>query len=58
MLFVRQRRKDSRGHTMPFLCLGLCTYGGHAGSKPMRVDWELQTPMPAWFFQETKAAGG
>ncbi len=58
LLFVRQRRQDSRGQTMPFLCLGLCTYGGHAGAKPMRIDWELDTPMPAWFFQETKAAGG
>ena len=58
LLFVRQRRKDPRGHTLPFLCLGPCTYGGHSGAKPMRIDWELQAPMPAWFFQETKAAGG
>ncbi len=58
LLFVRQRRKDSRGHTLPYLCLGLCTYGGHTGAKPMRVDWELDAPMPAWWFQETKVAGG
>ncbi len=58
VLFVRQRRKDSRGHTLPYLCLGLCTYGGHAGAKPMRIDWELDAAMPAWWFQETKAAGG
>ncbi len=58
VLFVRQRRKDSRGHTLPYLCLGLCTYAGHAGAKPMRIDWELDVAMPAWWFQETKAAGG
>ena len=58
LLFVRQRRTDSRGQTSPFLCLGLCTYAGHSGAKPMQIDWELQEPMPAWFFQATKVAGG
>ena len=56
-LFVRQRRMDSRVHTAPYLCLWLCTYDGHSGAKPMRLDWDLATPMHAWFFQATKVAG-
>jgi hypothetical protein len=58
LLFVRQRRKDARGETMPYLCLGLCELAGHQGAKPMRIDWRLRAPMPAWFFEETKVAGG
>lgn len=58
LLFVRQRRKDARGETMPYLCLGLCELQDHRGAKPMRIDWRLQVPMPAWFFEETKIAGG
>lgn len=58
LLFVRQRRKDARGETMPYLCLGLCDLHDHRGAKPMRIDWRLRVPMPAWFFEETKIAGG
>lgn len=58
LLFVRQRRTDSRGQTAPFLCLGSCTYERHSGAKPMRIDWDLDAEMPAWFFQATKVAGG
>jgi superfamily II DNA or RNA helicase len=58
LLFVRQRRSDARGETMPYLCLGLCALQDHRGAKPMRIDWRLTMPMPAWFFEETKIAGG
>jgi hypothetical protein len=58
LLFVRQRRKDARGETLPYLCLGLCDLDDYRGAKPMRIDWKLHTPMPAWFFQETKLVGG
>lgn len=58
LLFVRQRRKDARRETMPFLCLGLCDLQDYRGAKPMQIDWRLRVPMPAWFFEETKIAGG
>ncbi len=58
LLFVRQRRKDARGETMPYLCLGPCTIAKHHGAKPMRIDWNLEVPMPAWVFEESKVIGG
>ncbi len=58
LLLVRPMRHDARGQTMPYLCLGLCDYAGHTGRKPMRIDWALRVAMPAWFFQQTKGAGG
>jgi superfamily II DNA or RNA helicase/HKD family nuclease len=58
LLFVRQRRKGASGETMPYLCLGICDLAGHRGARPMRIDWQLHVPMPAWFFEETKIVGG
>ena len=58
LLFVRPRRKDARGHTLPYLCLGQCDIAGYEGRKPMRIDWNLRDEMPAAFFQETKVIGG
>ncbi|MCA9716362.1 MAG: DUF3427 domain-containing protein, partial [Myxococcales bacterium] len=58
LLFVRQRRRDARGQVNPYLLLGLCDLLDHRGARPMQVDWRLRVPMPSWFFQETKVAGG
>ncbi len=58
VLFVRQRRKDDRGVTMPYLCLGLCFYERHEGARPMAIEWSLAHPMPAGWYQETKLAAG
>jgi superfamily II DNA or RNA helicase/HKD family nuclease len=58
VLFVRERKRDSRGETIPYTCLGFATYVSHESSRPMRVTWQLERPMPAGFFQEAKVAAG
>jgi superfamily II DNA or RNA helicase/HKD family nuclease len=45
LLFVRPRRGD------PFLFLGPLHYVSHSGSRPMSIHWDLEQPMPAWFFE-------
>ena len=58
LLFVRERRRDPRGETMPYTCLGYANYVRHESSRPIRITWQLERPMPARFFQETKVAAG
>lgn len=58
LAFVRQRKKDARGETMPYVFLGELFYAKHRGAKPMQIEWDLARPMPASFFQETKIAAG
>lgn len=57
-LFVRQRQKDERGETMPYVNLGPVTYRSHTGNRPMSIEWDLAHEMPMWLFQETKRAAG
>lgn len=57
-LFVRARRKDDRGRTLPYAFLGPVHYVRHQGEKPMQIVWELETPMPAWVQVEGAAAAG
>ena len=45
LLFVRPRKTDA------FLFLGPLQYVSHSGSRPMSIHWNLQFPMPAWFFK-------
>lgn len=45
MLFVRPRRGE------PFVFLGPLRYVSHTGTRPMSIYWDLEHPMPAWFFQ-------
>ena len=58
LLFVRQRIKDARGLTMPYLHLGPCHIRSHRGARPMQIEWELTRPMPADYYQEVKLAAG
>jgi superfamily II DNA or RNA helicase len=58
LLFVRQAKTTALGVTAPYLFLGPVTYVTHESEKPMRITWELETPMPASFFNETKIAAG
>ena len=45
LLFVRPRPGA------PFLFLGPLHYDSHSGSRPMSIYWDLEHPMPAWFFE-------
>ncbi|MDF1565861.1 MAG: DUF3427 domain-containing protein [Deltaproteobacteria bacterium] len=56
VLFVRQRKKDDRGETMPYTCLGYANYVTHESERPMRITWKLERPMPAWLYQAGKLA--
>lgn len=56
--FVRERKKDDRDESMPYLCLGPARYVRHESERPMRIQWELEPPMPADFFQAAKVAAG
>jgi superfamily II DNA or RNA helicase/HKD family nuclease len=58
LLFVRQRIKDDRGETMPYVNLGRVSYLKHEGGRPMSIEWALEHEMPAWLYQETKPAAG
>ena len=58
VLFVRERKRDSRGETIPYTCLGYANYVSHESSRPMRITWRLERPMPARFYQEAKVAAG
>ncbi|MBM3724554.1 MAG: DUF3427 domain-containing protein [Acidobacteria bacterium] len=45
LLFVRSKPGA------PFLFLGPLRYVSHSGSRPMSIYWDLDHPMPAWFFE-------
>ena len=54
VLFVRERKKDGRGETLPYHCLGHVRYCSHEGSRPMKIIWRLDRPMPSWLYQAGK----
>lgn len=58
LLFVRRTRKDDRGLTSPYLCLGPVRCVRASGDRPMQIEWELERPMPAGWFAEVKVAAG
>jgi hypothetical protein len=58
LCFVRERKTDPRGETMPYVFLGEIYYATHRGARPMQIEWDLARPMPASLFQETKIAAG
>jgi len=45
LLFVRPKKDD------PFLFPGSLRYVSHSGSRPMNIYWDLEYPMPVWFFE-------
>ena len=58
ILFVRERKKDSRGETLPYHCLGHARYRSHESERPMKILWELERPMPGWLYQAGKVVAG
>lgn len=45
-LLARERPKDERGRTMPFIFLGEVHYESSSGSRPVNVVWRLETAIP------------
>ncbi len=58
VLFVRERKKDGRGETLPYHCLGRAHYRSHESERPMKILWELERPMPGWLYQAGKVVAG
>lgn len=58
LLFVREKKKDGRGETMPYQFLGPVSYLRHEGERPMRINWALSHSMPAELFQSAKVVAG
>ena len=58
ILFVRERKKDGRGETLPYHCLGRARYRSHESERPMKILWELDRPMPGWLYQAGKVVAG
>lgn len=57
LLFVRERRKDERNETMPYRFLGPVRLIDWSGERPMNVEWELATPMPAETLRVARVVG-
>ena len=58
VLFVRERKRDSRGETVPYYCLGRAQYLSHESARPMKILWKLERPMPGWLYQAGKVVAG
>ena len=58
ILFVRERKKDARGETLSYHCLGRARYRSHELERPMKILWELERPMPGWLYQAGKVVAG
>ena len=58
ILFVRERKRDGRGETLPYHCLGRARYRSHESERPMKILWELECPMPGWLYQAGKVVAG
>ena len=51
MLFARLHQSDRS-----FWFLGPATYLSHEGEKPMKIRWNLQTPLPGDLYAQFAAA--
>ena len=58
VLFVRERKRDGRGETVPYTCLGRARYAGHESERPMKILWKLERPMPGGLYQAGKVVAG
>ena len=58
VLFVRENKRDERGVSTPYLCLGAAHHVSHQSDRPMQIVWELDRPMPADIYSRAKVAAG
>lgn len=52
LLFVREYKEDALG-SAPYIFLGTANHVSHSGSRPVRIIWKLDVPIPAQFLQAT-----
>jgi hypothetical protein len=55
MLLVRERQKDERGETMPYVNLGPVIYRSHSGNRPMSIEWSWRTRCRCGCFRRPSA---
>jgi hypothetical protein len=58
ILFVREHKRDQRGVSAPYVCLGPARHVSHESDRPVKFVWELERPMPAEIYQRAKLAAG
>lgn len=58
VLFVRDRAKDDRNETVPYLNLGSARLESWESERPIRIVWKLAHPMPGSWYEEMKLAAG
>ncbi len=58
ILFVRENRRDERGVSTPYFCLGPARHVSHKSDRPMQIVWELERPMPVEIYSHAKVAAG
>ena len=58
ILFVRERKRDGRGETLPYHCHGHARYRSHESERPMKILWKLERPMPGWLYQAGNLVAG
>jgi len=58
LFFIRERARDARGETLPFVCVGPATYASHTGARPMRIEWDLHAPLPPHLLKVGLAVAG
>lgn len=52
LLFVREHTKLANGLAEPFVFLGPARLRSWQGSRPMQIEWTLETPMPEYLFRQ------
>jgi superfamily II DNA or RNA helicase len=56
VLFVRSEKRDDRGETVPYLCLGRARLLRAESERPMRIVWRLDRPAPGGWFEHHRIA--
>ena len=48
LFFIREKKRNDYGVTMPYTCVGLADYKRHHGSAPISMEWTMREPLPAF----------
>jgi superfamily II DNA or RNA helicase/HKD family nuclease len=48
LFFIREKKRNESGVTMPYTCVGFADYRSHRGSAPISMEWTMREPLPAF----------
>lgn len=57
-LFIRESKRDEGWGAPPYLYAGPMTYVSHERDRPIRIAWQLDSPLPGDVFHYAKATAG